>query len=78
MTDKKKPEMLDDAELDQASGGASYLKLGDIDGESFLKLGDIDGESKFNYDLIGKRGVGTGANTVTGDKLMQDAIKLKR
>lgn len=76
MTDKKKPQVLDDADLDQTSGG--YLKLGDIDGESQLKIGDIAGESKFSFDLVGKHGVGINSNTVTADKGMRDIIKLKR
>lgn len=78
MNDKKKPEALDDADLDETSGGPAFLKIGDIDGESRLKIGDIAGESKFSYDLIGKNGIGIDANTVTGDKALQDIIKLKR
>lgn len=34
MTDDRKPEEIDDADLDQAEGGAGYLKIGDIKGES--------------------------------------------
>lgn len=44
MTDKKNPETLNDADVDQISGGPAYLKLG-----------DIQGESKDSYELIGKR-----------------------
>lgn len=78
MTEKKEPQALEDADLDETSGGPAYLKLGDIDGESRLKIGDIDGESKFSFDLVGKHVVGIGSNTVTGERAMQDIIKLKR
>ena len=48
MTSKKNPEALNDADLDQTSGGPAYLKLG-----------DIDGESKNSFDLVGKRTAAT-------------------
>lgn len=44
MTDTKTPETLNDADIDQISGGPAYLKLG-----------DIKGESMDSYELIGKR-----------------------
>lgn len=49
MTDRKKPETIEDADLDQARGGAAYLKLG-----------DIDGESKVSFDMAIKPELTTG------------------
>lgn len=44
MTDTKTPETLNDADIDQISGGPAYLKLGDIKGESIN-----------SFELTGKR-----------------------
>ena len=56
MTSKTSPEALNDADLDQTSGGPAYLKLG-----------DIDGESKYSFDLAGKRDIGTGAKPLPAE-----------
>ena len=58
MTDKKTPETLNDADVDQISGGGA-----------FLKLGDIDGESKNSFELIGKRDIGTGAKPLPSEEV---------
>ncbi len=48
MTDKKAPATLSDADLDQAGGGALYVK---IDGH--------DSEIKYSFDLVNKSDINT-------------------
>lgn len=58
MTSKTNPEVLNDADLDQTSGGPAYLKLGDIKGESIN-----------SFELAGKRGVRTGAKPLPTEEV---------
>ena len=51
---------LDENELDNVTGGASYLKLGDIKGESFHKMGDFDAKKGVSV----RGGKGFDSNTV--------------
>ena len=61
MTDTKKTaEVIADADLDAAQGGAAYLKLGDIDGESKVVN---------SFDLVGKRDIGTGAKPLPTEEV---------
>lgn len=49
---------LEEKDLDEVQGGASYIKFDGVDGESltrstdYLKVGDIDGESKLTTDYL--------------------------
>ncbi|MEP2987682.1 MAG: hypothetical protein ABJN65_16570 [Parasphingorhabdus sp.] len=59
MTDKKDDKVteagaveLEENELDQVTGGASYLKLGDIKGESAIE-GEVK-DSFLKIDRVGK------------------------
>ena len=67
MTDQKKPESIEDADLDQVGGGAAYLKLG-----------DIDGESKMSFDMVVKPELTKGTSGLratniraTGERIMK-------
>ena len=61
MTDAKNtPQILDDADLETATGGAAYIKLGDIEGESKLVN---------SFDLAGKRDIGTGAKPLPSEEV---------
>lgn len=53
---------LDENELDNVTGGASYLKLGDIKGESFHKMGDFDAKKGISVRS------GKGSNLTVGNK----------
>lgn len=56
MTDRKDTATeIDDAALETATGGAGYIKIGDIDGESAVTV--------TSWDMVGKRDIGTGAKT---------------
>ena len=71
MTEKKAPEKIDDQELDQAQGGAGYLKLGDIDGESTMRN---------SFDLAIKKAEVKDFDGVraTGIRIQHDDTKLRK
>ena len=71
MTKKTKPETVEDAALDQAQGGAGYLKLGDIEGESVMRN---------SFDMAIKPAMVKGVDGVraTGIRIQHDDTKLRK
>ncbi|MEL7468402.1 MAG: hypothetical protein AAFN27_08100 [Pseudomonadota bacterium] len=64
MTDTKAPQALSDSDLETATGGAGYLKLGDIEGESISKSRIVD-----SFETVGKRDIGTGGKPVATEEV---------
>ena len=71
MTDKKTPQAIEDQELEQAQGGAGYLKLGDIEGESVMRN---------SFDLAIKPAIVKDVDGVraTGIRIQHDDAKLRK
>lgn len=61
---KNTPEVLNDADLETATGGAAYLKLDGIDGESKSGFKTIN-----SFETVGKRDIGTGAKPLPTEEV---------